>query len=259
MKTVEKYRITVAVLCSIIFLQWVYFSLKAKPTVKPLRPLQAAGKIAIVIDDWGYNLDNISLLKELSFPLTVSILPHLRYSREIAQDAQRLGLEVILHLPMEPHEKFRLEENTIITSMSEAQIRDIIEADLENIAVAKGVNNHMGSKATEDYPTMNKVLGALKEKHIFFLDSLVTRKSICARVAKTLKLPFVKRDVFLDNKEDPEYIKQQLYQLKRKASAYGYAVGIGHDRTLTLRVLKAVLPEFVKQGFTLVFLSEVAR
>lgn len=259
MKTVEKYKIAVIVLCMLLFLQWVYFSQRMKPTVAPVGPVKAAGKIAIVIDDWGYNLEAFQYLKELAFPVTVSVLPNLRFSGQIAQDARSLGCEVLLHLPMEPYEKFRLEKNTLTPSMSQEEIQDIITDDLQSVGPVKGANNHMGSKTTEDYAAMERILQVLKKNNLFFLDSLVTRKSAGAKAASKLKLPFVQRDVFLDNKDDRDYITQQLYTLKRKASAYGSAVGIGHDRSLTLRVLKAVVPEFQKQGYEIVFVSELAQ
>jgi polysaccharide deacetylase 2 family uncharacterized protein YibQ len=160
---------------------------------------------------------------------------------------------------MEPHEKFRLERNTILTSMDEQTIRNIIIQDLDDIFYAKGVSNHMGSKATEDLKTMRIIFSELKKRNLFFLDCLVSPRTICSRLANKMHLGFVKRDIFLDNKEEAGYIKQQIRKLKTRARIYGQAVGIGHDRQITLEVLKEITPELEKEGYEFVFISELVK
>lgn len=230
-----------------------------RPKKVPKVPVVIKGRIAIVIDDWGYNLNNLDILAQIKYPLTISILPNLSYSRKTAEELQKRGLEIILHLPMEPKEKYRLEKNTIMTSMSEGTIKNIIEQDLNNIIYAKGVSNHMGSRATEDSGIMEIVFKQLKKRHLYFLDSLVSSNSICYDLAKKMNLRFAKRDVFLDNKEEPEYIKQQIYKLKTRARIYGQAIGIGHDQKTTLEVLKEAIPSIEKEGYKFVFVSELVR
>lgn len=262
MKQAKGHEAAIFILALIIIIQWAYIANLKKP-VKPVKPVKKPvaaapkGKIAIVIDDWGYNLHNLGVLDLIGQPLTLSILPNLNYSREVAEEAHRKGFEIILHLPMEPHEKFRLEKNTIMVSMDETKIKGILDTDLESIRYAKGVSNHMGSGATEDVKTMTILLKELKKRHIYFLDSLVSSKSVVSDLAKKAGVRVFKRDVFLDNKEDYAYIKGQIYQLKAKARHYGKAVGIGHDRKLTLQVLKDMMPEMVKEGYKFVFVSEL--
>lgn len=222
-------------------------------------PAIIKGRIAIVIDDWGYNLDNLYLLDEIKYPFTASVLPRLDYSKAVAAELHRRGVQIILHLPMEPHEKYRLEKNTILASMSEQEIINIIVQDLADIHYASGVSNHMGSKSTEDLRTMSIVFNELKKRNLFFLDSLVSPKTICSNLAAKLQVGFARRDVFLDNREEPEYIKGQIYKLKRKAQMFGHAIGIGHDRKITLEVLKETIPELEKEGYKLVFVSELVR
>lgn len=230
-----------------------------RPKRVPKVPVVIKGRIAIVIDDWGYNLNNLDILDQIKYPLTISILPNLSYSRKTAEELQKRGLEIILHLPMEPKEKYRLEKNTIMISMSEGNIKNIIEQDLNNIIYAKGASNHMGSRATEDSGIMEIVFKQLKKRHLYFLDSLVSSNSICYDLAKKMNLRFAKRDVFLDNKEEPEYIKQQIYKLKTRARIYGQAIGIGHNQKTTLEVLKEVIPSIEKEGYKFVFVSELVK
>ncbi|MCX5707008.1 MAG: divergent polysaccharide deacetylase family protein [Candidatus Omnitrophica bacterium] len=224
-----------------------------KPAVKP------KVKIAIVIDDWGYNLNNLGYLKEIRYPLTLAVLPNLHYSRKISQEGSLLGFEIILHLPMEPLENLRLEKNTITASMEKAKISMIIKQDLENMVNVRGVSNHMGSKVTRDERVMSIVFKELKKKNLYFLDSFVTPASVCAGLAKDSHLPFAERDIFLDNKEERSYIIRQLNKLKVKAKINGYAIGIGHDRKNTLSVLKEAMSQMEKEGYKFVFVSELAK
>ena len=263
MKDTGIYKITILFLLFIIFLQWMFMATKPKvaPKVAPSRPAPVSfkGNIAIVIDDWAYNMNNLKILDRIAFPITCSVLPNLSYTREIAEELHARGFEVILHLPMEPHEKFRLEKNTILVSMNESAIQDILAADLGDLAYVRGVSNHMGSMATEDARVMETVFRELKKRNLYFLDSVVTAKSVGAAVAKKTGLRFARRDIFLDNVEDPAYIKKQIQKLKSKARSSGQAVGIGHDRRITLEVLAEVLPELKREGYRLVFVSELAK
>ena len=172
---------------------------------------------------------------------------------------RRRGFEIILHLPLEPKENMALEKDTITTAMDGSTINGIIIRDLIGVPYIRGVSNHMGSKVTEDPRTMEFVLKALKKKRLYFLDSYVTADSVCSQVAKKMHVGFVKRDVFLDNEKDAEYIKRQIYKLKTVAGINGQAIGIGHDREVTLSVLKEVMPELEKEGYKFVFVSELVR
>ena len=217
-------------------------------------------KIAIVLDDWGYSFEYFELARNIKQPLTLAILPGLSYSQRIAKEAKKRGFELMLHLPMEPfpREDLALERDTITTDMDDLTIRDILSKQLDRVTYIRGVNNHMGSKATEDARVMRVVFEELKKRRLYFLDSF-TSNSVCARLAKETKIRFARRDIFLDNENDPEYIKSQIEKLKEEAASRGYAIAIGHARRTTLEVLKEVMPKLEKEGFKFVVVSELAR
>ncbi|MDD2752569.1 MAG: divergent polysaccharide deacetylase family protein [Candidatus Omnitrophica bacterium] len=258
----EKYKTTITFLlfCLLVLVSFMIVSRPAKKEIKKIVPPEKIkGRIAIVLDDWGYNLNNLGIATEIKYPLTASVLPHLAYSRTASVELHKLGFEIILHLPMEPHERFNLEKNTILTSFSAQQISEIISQDLASIDYCTGISNHMGSKATEDRRTMQAVFQEIKKHKLFFLDSLVSSKSICAQLASQDQVRFAKRDIFLDNQEDRSYIKGQLIKLRNKARELGQAIGIGHDRKVTLLVLKEMMPELEKEGYRFVYLSDLVK
>lgn len=267
---VKKYKTAVFVLALLAFIEALciaYLLMRpAKAKKMPVPPAPAGqvkpaakGLIAIVIDDWGYNLNNLAALERIKVPLTAAVLPNLPYSAEISRELHSRGVEIILHLPMEPRQEQSLEEDTVRTSMDEVQIRRILSRDLGNLSFAKGVSNHMGSKATEDARTMSAVFGELKDRGLYFFDSLVSARSVCPALARRAGIRFAKRDIFLDNQQDHAYIRGQFEKLKARARLNGKAIGIGHDRSITLEVLQELIPQLQKEGYRFVFVSDLAR
>ena len=223
------------------------------------KKLKQGPVIALVIDDLGYNLSRARSLFSLNVPLTVSILPHHKFSRKVAQEAHQKSWEVILHLPMEPHKcdpKY-LEENTLLIQMSEEEILSILDADLQDIPWVVGVNNHMGSLMLEDERSMSIILEELKNRGLYFLDSRTSQKSIGYKIAQKLGIPSAYRHVFLDHKKDLNYIEGQIDLLIEKTLKQGKAIGIGHLHPKTIKALKRAIPKFEEKGITLVTLSKV--
>ncbi len=241
----------------VLILLWFIPSRVSKPERKP--PKEKKPRIAIVLDDWGYTLNNIPALKRIKAPITLAVLPGLPYSRQISREMGKNGFEIVLHMPMEPLGNEPLEKNTITSRMSKKMVSLALKEGLSSLENVKGVSNHMGSRATADERVMGIVMADLRKDNLYFLDSYVVSGSICRRVALKKGIPFASRDIFLDNKSDPYYIKGQLEKLKNKAKAKGFALGIGHDRRNTLEVLIVAIPEFEKEGYSFVFVSEVAR
>ncbi|OGW85044.1 MAG: hypothetical protein A2987_06020, partial [Omnitrophica bacterium RIFCSPLOWO2_01_FULL_45_10] len=128
-------------------------------------------RVAIVMDDFGYNMNNVDSLFEIGEPVTLSILPNLTYSRKIANFAKSKGYETILHLPLESHRKDVKEEiDTIRSGMSETEVTSMLDREIASVPGLSGVSNHMGSKATEDMGLMTTIFKELRKRKLYFLD-----------------------------------------------------------------------------------------
>ena len=227
----------------------------SKPTPTPGLP-----RIAIVIDDLGYNLEAFHRLLDLDLPLTFSILPHLPYSQQIAREAHARGREVLLHLPMEPENGALAQGADFIrVGMAPREVRALVAQEIQSIPYVVGVNNHMGSRATRDRGLMRVVLEEVGRNGLFFLDSRTTPDSVAYQVARELGVPAAQRAVFLDHQDQPEAIQAQLDRLIQIAREQGQAVAIGHPRPHTLAVLEARLPGLEAEGVQLVSLSTLVR
>lgn len=132
-------------------------------------PMPAAKpRMAIILDDWGQNASVFEDAAAVGRPLTLSILPHLRFSRDLAQKAHARGLGVMLHMPMQPlNTREPLEPHTILTTTPEQDIIHYLDEALKSVPYAEGVNNHMGSAATADARVMKTVIGFLKGRGLF--------------------------------------------------------------------------------------------
>ncbi|MFH1189470.1 MAG: divergent polysaccharide deacetylase family protein [Candidatus Omnitrophota bacterium] len=217
-------------------------------------------RIAIVIDDFGYSKNNLDLLFSLKQPVTLSILPEQRYTREVAALAKARGFEVILHLPLEPDRDDVVEEvDTIRTGMSEKEILLRLKKEIALVPGVYGVSNHMGSKATTDKAVMTVIIGHLKSRGLYYFDSLTSGKSVCTEVAKSLGVKSAKRDMFLDNSSNTMAIEKELSDLKEMAFKRGEAIAICHDRKNTIEVLAKELPKIAGEGVEFVRLSDLVK
>ena len=217
-------------------------------------------KVAIVIDDFGYNTNNLGAFFGIKEPLTFSVLPNLRRSRDVAIAAKEHGDEVILHLPLESHRRDVKEEpDTIKQGETGKEVTARLAKDMESVPGLRGVSNHMGSKATEDKELMSGIFAYLKKHNLYFFDSLTSEKSVCRECAGAAGLRFAQRDVFLDNDNNAGAIEKQLVEVQRLAVKRGRAIAICHDRKLTAAVLARIMPQMAKDGIEFVYLSEMVK
>ncbi len=237
---------------------------KALPVSSIPKKIKIAGpvhpKMAIILDDWGHNLALVKNVQEINRPMTLSVLPHLAHSREIAEEAFNHGLGVMLHMPMQPKSPTQpLEPHTILTTTTDAEIIEYLDRAIESVPHVSGVNNHQGSAATSDERVMKTVLDHLKNKGLFFVDSQVVSTSVGRRVAQKIGIPFTKRDVFIDNQGTVEAIQSQLRQAQKIALSRGRVVAIGHDKKATLEAIRTMVPELEKNGVQLVLAKELVE
>jgi len=217
-------------------------------------------KAAFIIDDLGYETEVAKKMMELEFPVALSILPFLQYSEFTAEEGEKNNKEIMLHLPMEANNNGTDPgPGAIKSDMSEEEIRQAVRDCIFNFPYIIGVNNHMGSKITEDREIMEIVLEEIKKYNLFFIDSVTTKDSIAYEVAREMEIKSAVRSVFLDNENDMDYIKGQILEVQETALREGEAIAIGHSRINTFYVLKRMIPELIKAGIEIVPVSELVK
>ncbi len=221
----------------------------------------AAGKIALIIDDFGNSLGSVvDGFLNLPIPFTISVIPGLKYTPRVAELALLHQKEILIHLPMEPQaEKIFDNGYTILTTAPDSVIRQRIQAAMHLIPGAAGLNNHQGSKAMTDPRVVTILLQELKQRKLFLIDSKTIANSLGVKLAHELGVPAANRDVFLDHVEDEADIRAQLFELARKSRSRKVAIGIGHVKARTLAVIEAMYPELQRLGYEFVLVSEVFK
>ncbi len=218
-------------------------------------------QLALIIDDMGRNLESARQLAAVPLPLTFAVFPRLPQSRCVAEFLRSQRRDIILHLPMEPKGWPRVKPGpgALFMRMDAAGFSRVLEADLAALPGIIGVNNHMGSRLTEDPAKMALLMKKLKGTGLFFIDSRTIADSVAFRAAQRAGIPALARDVFLDNRADEHYILGQFRTLLEVARVRGHALGIGHPYPETVRAL-ARFPEMAAQaGVAIVSLKELVR
>lgn len=210
----------------------------------------AAHRLAIIIDDCGQWPIMERALIALPIPITMSVMPKERYTQVIAQEAHAAGKGVMMHLPMEPVAAMDPGPGKITTTMTDADIVAQVKDDIARVPLARGVNNHEGSKASADPRVMKDVVSVLAPEGLFFIDSRTIASSVAAQVAADAGMRTASRDIFLDNKDDVESVKTMLRQAATVAMQTGSAIAIGHPRKATLEAIRALIPDLQAQGIT---------
>jgi len=209
-------------------------------TRKPLLPPGGPGPaVAIIIDDMGQDMVSAEKLFRLDTPIAFAVLPHLPYSKTVALTAKRRGHVVMLHLPLEPKSKdYRPGPGALRVADAPDKLLASLRGDLEAIPGVEGVNNHMGSKFTENAGKTAAVMEEIKSRGLFFIDSRTTPHTTAYDTGLRLGVPVGRRDVFLDNERDALKIRDRLFELADRALKHGSAIGIGHPYPETIAALR---------------------
>jgi len=214
--------------------------------------------IAIIIDDIGYSFSKARQFLELNVPITFSILPRLAKSNALAIEIRSRGHEIMLHQPMEPYNsKFDPGPGALYVGYEPDRIVSIVEENISDVPFAVGVNNHMGSRFTGCKKETNEVLKVVKERGLFFVDSLTSSNSVAYETARKLNMASARRNFFLDNYINESAIFSQLNKLKKHAQKYGQAVGIGHPFPETARAIGRFSKSLKDYEVSLVHVSKV--
>ena len=215
-------------------------------------------RIALIIDDIGYNRSLAWQFVKLNEILTFSILPQVSYSRELAFDLHDQGYEVMLHQPMEPYNNCcDPGPGALFVGDNAQHIEKTLRVNIRGIPFAKGVNNHMGSKFTASPNEIGDALKVIRSRGMFFVDSFTSNRSLAHATARRYHMPTAHRNVFLDNIRKESVIMTQLVNLQNHAILHGRAIGIGHPFPETARAIGRFAKRLKPSNVSLVPVSEI--
>ncbi len=206
----------------------------------PARNINSKKKVAVIIDDVGYNKSIVDEFSSLKAPIAFAVLPHCPYSVEIAQKLHKSGREILIHIPMEPRGKdIDLEPGALLSNMAEPELIKKTDEAINSVPYASGANNHMGSKFMENSEKLLIVFGRLRAKGMFFVDSRTTSGSKAPEAARRAGIRYASRTIFLDAGRDRAMDPDAFIKVINR-SEYP-VVAIGHPYQGTLHLLKKVV------------------
>lgn len=209
-----------------------------------IAPLAQAAKLAIVIDDIGYRQKEDSDIYALPNTVSVAIIPVAPYATARAKQAFEQKRDILIHLPMQPqNSRVPIEAGGLTVGMDEQTVSDIIQAAVRQVPYAIGLNNHMGSKATTDKPTMAHLMKALAREKLFFLDSKTAAHSVAYQTAEQFGVTALERHLFLDASDEWVDVQRQFNAALDYARKHGTAIIIGHPRKHSVAVLQKGIAE----------------
>ncbi len=214
-------------------------------------------KIAIVIDDMGIDIFKSKQMLEIPEIYNFSYLTYAKNLQSQIDYAKSVGKEILLHIPMESVKKFKAADyggTYLTTEKSPVKNLEVFKSMLGDITGYIGINNHMGSKFTSNYKQLYSIVNELKNMGLMFLDSKTINSSKGDEIASKIKLPYISRDVFLDDSDNVDDILKSLKHLENIAIEKGYVVAIGHPKTNTITAIKTWLKE-TKQKYSFVPIS----
>ena len=194
--------------------------------------------LVIMIDDVS-NKRQVTKIQNINYPITMSFLPPASNHKHSASIAKNIKVHMI-HLPLEASTRSFEEENTLHVGDSLEKIDTRIKELKQQYPNTIYTNNHTGSKFTKDDVSMDRLTKTLKKYGYFYIDSRTTSKTVIKKYAKKYNLPYLSRNIFIDNKQDKQYIISQLKKAIKIAKKKGYAIAIGHPHKITLQTLKDV-------------------
>lgn len=236
----------------------------AREVAEPAAPKagQQGQRIAVIIDDIGFDLRIVEELAGIPAPIAFAVLPHTPHAVEAARFLHAAGKEILLHLPMEPR-SYPAESpgaGALMVDMDERQIRRQVQENLAAVPYVSGVNNHMGSRFMEDEARLTMVMEELEKRGLYFVDSRTTSDSRGREAANRTGIRFAARDLFIDHVPGYAAALENLTGPSRRGEKHGKPVlMIGHPHPETVRALRDALPRWQTEGVRLVALPTFVR
>lgn len=216
--------------------------------------------VSLIIDDIGYRLKVDQRAVSLPGPIGYAILPHTPHAEHMAELAHTMDKDVLVHLPMEAlRSNHLLGPGALTGDMNKTEFAQTIKQGIAAVPYAIGISNHMGSLLTTSQQAMRWLMQTLHSTGLFYVDSLTIAGSVAGQSASAYQVPYLRRDIFLDDKLEPTAIRAQFRELIRIARERGSAIGIAHPHPETITTLATLLPRLSEQGVKLISIREMLQ
>jgi polysaccharide deacetylase 2 family uncharacterized protein YibQ len=218
-------------------------------------------QVAIVIGGLGVSASSTAdALSKLPPTVTFAFTPYGNDLENLVARAREKGHEVLLQVPMEPHDYPDNDPGpqTLLSSLSGEQNVDRLHWLLSRMQGYVGIMNFMGSRFTAHDAAMAPVLREVSRRGLIYVDDGSSPRSQAAQIAGANKLPFAKADVVIDAVPSAAEIDNALKRLESAARDRGMAVGFSSALPASIDRISKWAKAAQGRGIVLVPITKVA-
>ncbi len=190
-------------------------------------------QIAIVVGGLGVSSNaSANALSKLPGAVTLAFTPYGSDLDTLVSQAREKGHEVLLQVPMEPHDYPDNDPGpqTLLSSLSAEQNVDRLHWLFSRMQGYVGVTNFMGARFTASENALAPMLRELSKRGLIYIDDGSSARSQAGQIAGANKLPYAKADVVIDATPSAVEIDNALKRLETLAR--GGSVVVGYSSAL---------------------------
>jgi polysaccharide deacetylase 2 family uncharacterized protein YibQ len=191
-------------------------------------------QIAIVIGGLGVSATaTANALSKLPGAVSFAFTPYGTDLDMLVAQAREKGHEVLLQVPMEPHDYPENDPGpqTLLSSLSAEQNVDRLHWLFSRMQGYVGVTNFMGARFTASENALAPVLRELSKRGLIYVDDGSSPRSHAGQIAGANKLPYAKAEVIIDAIPSGAEIDNALKKLEALARGGGGVV-VGYASAL---------------------------
>lgn len=221
------------------------------------RDTPAARRIALVVSGMGISESATAYAIETLPPeVTLSFAPYGPDLQNWIAKARAAGHEVLLELPMEP---FGYPQNdpgpyTLLTNLSPEENMARLVWLMSRFTGYAGVMNYQGARFTASAAVVEKMMAALKERGLLYVDNGASARSLAPQLAREAGMPAVQASRIVDPVQNPQVIATSLEVLEEIAAS-GVAIGVASGFPVTVDALADWARTLEEKNFVLVPVS----
>jgi len=246
------------------------------PVISPggLRPFDAysrqpdtegnfgVARIIIIVGGLGISQTSTEqAIRLLPAGVTLAFAPYGNSLKRWMQKARKGGHELLMQIPMEPfgYPQSSAGKRSLLSSVADQQNTANLNWSLGRITNYVGVMNFLGGKMLTSPDSLTPVLDEISTRGLMFLDDGSIRNSMVETIAKTVKLPFARATLTIDNLRTRTAIRKKLEELEAIAKRTGMAIGVATAFPDSISQIARFLKNARNRGLELTPVSAIAN
>jgi polysaccharide deacetylase 2 family uncharacterized protein YibQ len=217
-------------------------------------------RVAVVVTQLGLSPQlTRQAITGLPAPVTLGFAPYAQSLDDWIKQARENGHEVLLGLPMEPHDYPRNDPgpNGLMLTNSQEENTKRLNWVLSRATGYVGVFNFMGSRFANEKLALLPIVQQLKDRGLMILDTSVSPSSVLGFAAREVGLPYAVVNISADSEPNRGAIDRKLRQVTELATKKKSIVVVVRPFKITMLRLEHWLNQLDPNQIVLAPLSAV--